>query len=294
MLRVLYGLVLRTHPHYFRQRFGEEMQSIFDHAESDRVALGLLADAVVSLARQWTLRPHFWEEPRLAAAGQGAPLFNMLDSNKPRASALIYGALMSAMVLNGVCWTMGYAWNHPRFMDIRPGYGPAGRVPESKLISRAVPRPTLPVEPTPYTDEGRVVLIFTTHAHAAAGSAPLASSSAPAPTVPTSAANFSGASSNPSAALPASLLQSYVGTYISNSPGHERVNVTLVDGRLQLEVVGVFSGPLTPLSNTQFLACGGTDCQVSFFANASGAVDQIEVHYAGREIQAFRLQGAIF
>ncbi len=135
-----------------------------------------------------------------------------------------------------------------------------------------------------------MVLIFTTHAHAATGSAPLANSSVPAPTVPTSAANFPGASSNPSA----SLLQSYAGTYISDSPGHERVNVTLVDGRLHLEVVGVFSGPLTPLSNTQFLACGGADCQVSFFANASGAVDQIEIHYAGREIQAFRLQGAIF
>ncbi len=287
MLRVLYGLILRAHPEYFRQRFGEEMQSIFDEAESDRVALGLLADAVVSLARQWTLRPHFWTEPQLAGAGQGAPLFSSLENNKPRTSALIYGAFVSVLVLNGVSLTMGYAWNHPRFMDIRPGYGPAGRLPDSKLISRALPRRTLPAEPALYTDEGRVVLIFTTHAHAAAA-APDANSSVAAPMA------ASSQSSDSSAAPPAGLLQSYAGTYISNSAGHERVNVTLVGGRLQLEVAGVFSSPLTPVSNAQPLVCGGADCQVSFLANASGTVDQIEIHYAGREIQAFRLQGAIF
>jgi len=288
MLRVLYGLILRAHPEYFRQRFGEEMQAIFDEAESDRVALGLLADAAVSLARQWTLRPQFWAEPRFAVAGQGAPLFSSLESNKPRTSALIYGAFLSVLVLNAVSLTMGYAWNHPRFMDIRPGYGPAGRVPDSKLNSRVVPRQTLPAEPALYTDEGRVVLIFTTHAHAAAA-APDANSSVAVPM-----GTPSRASDQSAAAPAASLLQSYAGTYISNSAGHERVNVAFVGGRLQLEVAGVFSSPLTPVSDAQLLVCGGADCQVRFAANASGTVDQIEIDYAGREIQAFRVQGAVF
>jgi hypothetical protein len=287
MLRVLYGLILRAHPAYFRQRFGDEMQSIFDHAESDRVAVGLLADAMISLARQWTLRPQFWEEPGLAVAGQGAPLFSSLENNKPCTSALIYGAFLSVLVLNGVSLTMGYAWNHPRFMDIRPGYGPAGRVPDSKLISRPVPRHALAAAPSLYTDEGRVVLIFTTHAHAVAA-APDASSSVPPPTA------TSSQSSVQSSAPSADLLQSYAGTYISDSAGHERVNVELAGRRLQLEVLGVLSSPLTLVSNSQLLVCGGADCQVRFSANASGTVDQVEIHYAGREIHAFRVQGAIF
>ena len=286
MLRVLYGLILRAHPEYFRQRFGEEMQSIFDHAESDRVAIGLLADAVISLTRQWTLRPQFWAEPRLAVAGQGAPLFSSLESSKPRTSALIYGAFLSVVELNAVSLTMGYAWNHPRFMDIRPGYGPAGRVPDSKLNSRVVPRQTLPAEPALYTDEGRVVLIFTTHAHAAAAASD-ANSSVATPMA------TSSRSSDQSAAAPAGLLQSYAGTYISTSSRNERVNVTFIGGRLHLDIVGVFSSPLMPFSNAPVLACGG-NCWVRFWANASGTVDQLEIHYAGREIQAFRVQGAVF
>lgn len=106
MLRSLYQLLLRAHPPYFRQRFAEEMQSIFDQAESRSVAAGLLADAVLSLLRQWSVRPQFWEDSPLAV-GRGTPLFNVLDNNKPRAAALLYGAFLSALVLNGLCWTMG-------------------------------------------------------------------------------------------------------------------------------------------------------------------------------------------
>ena len=69
MLRVLHHLVLRAHPPYFRQRFAEEMQSIFDQTGGTLAAAGLLVDAILSLGRQWTLRPEFWEEPALAAVG---------------------------------------------------------------------------------------------------------------------------------------------------------------------------------------------------------------------------------
>jgi len=69
MLRSLYQLVLRAHPPYFRQRFAEEMQSIFDQAESRPAAAGLLADAVLSLLRQWSVRPQFWEDLHLRSGG---------------------------------------------------------------------------------------------------------------------------------------------------------------------------------------------------------------------------------
>ena len=164
MLRVLYRLVLRAHPPYFRQRFAEEMQCIFDHADSGVAAAGLLGDGVWSLLRQWSLRPQFWEEAPVVVAGPGTPLFSVLDSNKPRTAALIYGALLSALVLNGVCWTMGYAWNHPIFIEIKQ---PIIRPPAAWGV-RSAPRPAAPttqVEPWLYTDQGRVVLIFNAPAH---------------------------------------------------------------------------------------------------------------------------------
>jgi hypothetical protein len=158
MLRVFYRWVLRAHPPYFRQRFGDEMQSIFDCAQSPGEEVGLFVDAALSLLRQWSLRPQFWEQPNLAAVADGTPLFHSLDSFKPRATALVYGALLSAFVLNGICWTMGYAWNHPIFIQIRQ---PIISPPQS-WARRSAPRPSAPiqVEPWLYTDQGRVVLIF--------------------------------------------------------------------------------------------------------------------------------------
>jgi hypothetical protein len=163
MLRVLYRRVLRAHPPYFRERFGDEMQSIFDCAQSPSAEVGLFVDAVLSLLRQWSLRPQFWEQPQLAAVADGTPLFHTLDSFKPRATALFYGALLSAFVLNGICWTMGYAWNHPIFIEIRQ---PIVSPPAFWGV-RSEPRAPAPVqvEPWLYTDQGRVVLIFNAPAH---------------------------------------------------------------------------------------------------------------------------------
>lgn len=164
MLRVLYRWVLRAHPPYFRRRFGDEMQCIFDRAESPGAQVGFFVDAVLSLLRQWSLRPRFWEQPNLEAVADGTPLFHTLDSSKPRATALVYGALLSAFVLNGVCWTMGYAWNHPIFIEIRQPI----ISPPAFWGVRNAPRPAGPVtaEPPLYTDQGRVILIFNAPAHA--------------------------------------------------------------------------------------------------------------------------------
>ena len=113
MLRFLYCAALRAHPQHFRERFAEEMQAIFDQAESPPQQIGLLADAMLSLLRQWTLRPEFLRERATAAPDGGALLFSSLGDSKPRTVALFYGAILSALVLNGVSLTMGYAWEHP-------------------------------------------------------------------------------------------------------------------------------------------------------------------------------------
>jgi hypothetical protein len=200
MLRVLYSWVLRAHPPYFRQRFGDEMQSIFDCAESPGMEVGLFVDAVLSLLRQWSLRPRFWEQPNLQAVAEGSPLFLTLDSFKPRAAALLYGALLSAFVLNGICWTMGYAWNHPIFIQIKQPI----ISPPAFWGVRNAPRPaaSTQVEPWLYTDQGRVVLIFNAPARDASPCSKQGESAVPGQAAP--GVGLGPCPATPSTATPAS------------------------------------------------------------------------------------------
>lgn len=283
MLRLLYHLVLRAHPPSFRRRFAEEMQSIFDEAGGGVAEAGLLGDAVLSLLRQWSVRPQSWEESPLVAGGEGTTLFSVLDKNKPRTAAMVCGAFLSILVLNGVSWTMGYAWNHPIFIELRqPVFVPpaswdrkSASVPRAESIETA--------EPSLYTGEGRIVLIFPSHAHPSNEASPTIFLSMTSP--PAEPAGSSGAPI---------LLQAYSGTYLSPSESGERVNVTLNSGRLQLEVVGIFSSPIVAVPGSQQMTCAARNCSAIFSTNASGVASQVEIHFDGRTIQAFRVQGAVF
>jgi len=274
MLRFLYRGVLRVHPACFRQRFADEMLSIFDQAEGKLPAAKLLLDGVISALRQWALRPEFWEEapPALAATG-GAPLFYTFENPKPQTAALLYGALLSAMVLNGVCWTMGYAWNHPRYMEIRPGYGPAGRVPESKLISRPLPRSPAAAEPPLSTDVGRVLLVFKSPARA--------NSRTPSESV-------AGGAALSTPRMVSLDLQAYAGTYISASAKPVEVLVTVEAGRLYVEFPGEVRGFFGPASLTRFVAADLPECWIEFAANRDGIVDRAELYCRGEHVTALR------
>src|ERR1700757_4844079 len=118
MLRFIYRCVLRAHPAWFRERFSDEMLSIFDETQGPLAAGRLVGDSLISLVRQWALRPEFWKEP-VTSDGAGAPFFYTFENKKPRTQALLYGAFLSLLVLHGACWTMGYAWNHPSFVWIQ-------------------------------------------------------------------------------------------------------------------------------------------------------------------------------
>jgi hypothetical protein len=294
MLRFLYCAALRAHPRYFRERFAEEMQAIFDQSAGPVVHAGLLADAVLSLLRQWTFRPEFWEEPATAATDGGAMLFSSLRDSKPRAVALFYGAILSALVLNGVSLTIGYAWEHPIFIEIhRPVIVP----PASwKARPQMQSVPSASAEPSLYTDQGRVLLIFSSPTHPSPSAQPSAKPvpQAEAPTA-SPAETISPSTVNTGVDTRAGVLQSYAGTYVSQAPAGERVRVTIEGSRLQLEVVGEFRSLLAPLPNPQLLACDVGDCWVMFSTSAKGTVDRIEVHHLGREILAFRQQrGMVF
>jgi D-alanyl-D-alanine carboxypeptidase len=55
--RVAYRCLVRLHPRVFREQFGLEMMWIFEQAAETHGALRLFGDGVVSLLRQWILRP---------------------------------------------------------------------------------------------------------------------------------------------------------------------------------------------------------------------------------------------
>ena len=120
MLRPLYRCVLRLHPSGFRRRFADEMISIFDHSVGKPAALRLLVDGLLSLARQWALRPEFWHElsPTQPPAADGIPSFYTLDPFRPRAGAVIHGLVLATTLFCLTCFAIRYSWIHILHVNI--------------------------------------------------------------------------------------------------------------------------------------------------------------------------------
>jgi len=60
MIRALYSSLLLLHPRAFRERFSDEMLSIFDEIPATRDRAFLLYDALRSLGFQWLFRSNLW------------------------------------------------------------------------------------------------------------------------------------------------------------------------------------------------------------------------------------------
>jgi hypothetical protein len=114
MLRRIYRCVLRLHPPGFRIRFGDEILSIFDQAKGRLYGFRLLMDSMLSLVRQWTLRPQFWSEsastPAPQAAFDGIPSFCTLSPFRPRPAAVVPGLILSMAVFSLTCVAIKYSW----------------------------------------------------------------------------------------------------------------------------------------------------------------------------------------
>jgi len=105
-MRWFYILLLYLHPRAFRQRFGDEMLGIFDQS-SEKASL--MADGLLSLLRQWTLRqPSFAFSPTTAA--DGVPLFYSAEAEVPRLSALMPAALITLLAFGMICLVMSHRW----------------------------------------------------------------------------------------------------------------------------------------------------------------------------------------
>jgi len=116
MLRRIYRCVLRLHPPAFRSRFGDEILSIFDQAKGKLSGFQLLMDSMLSLIRQWTLRPEFWRKsvsaPTPHAALDGIPSFGTLNPFRPRAAGVVPGLILSIAIFSLTCIAIKYSWIH--------------------------------------------------------------------------------------------------------------------------------------------------------------------------------------
>jgi D-alanyl-D-alanine carboxypeptidase len=103
--RTAYRCVVRMHPAAFRERFGEEMAGIFEEAAPSFGALRLLGDGVISVLRQWVLRP--------------------------RPGAVVVAEASSGGV-GGIQW---FAWEH---ISASPSRLPTGRWMQGGVLSLAL------------------------------------------------------------------------------------------------------------------------------------------------------------
>ena len=312
MLRSCYRTILAVHPPRFRQRFAEEMLGIFDEAHSKFAAARLVLDGIASLARQWILRSEFWEQPIAEVEtlrSSGAPAFYTFDRFQPRNSALMQGAVLSLAIFCAVCFIMKYGVNHAVYMPF------ASIVSEGsghESVTRAKPT-ALSQEsatPTPGQNQRRAdalnqeqnkiaaklhrLLMQAAPAPAAEQGAPRAEvRELPAPmknVVPDAAVPVSSPGTQASATIFISkqILESYVGTYVLDSPDRATVSISMTAGELALETGGEQECSLTVISENRFAVCNGSDLWIEFLLPGSGMAQQIIIHDAGREIRAHR------
>jgi len=149
MLRSLYCCLLRLHPSAFRQRFADEMLSILDHTAGKTASIGLLVDGLVSLARQWTLRPEFWHNPwpDQHPAPDGVPSFRTLAPFRPRAGAVIHGLVLSTGIFCMTCFAIRYGWIHVlhvRIPEVQFDVPQSIQMKSGTVASAGPERPTVP------------------------------------------------------------------------------------------------------------------------------------------------------
>jgi hypothetical protein len=298
MLRSFYRCLLRLHPCRFRQRFADEMLSIFDHSEGKQATVRLLMDGVVSLVRQWTLRPEFWHEVPTAqqAAPDGIPSFSTLDPFRPRTGAMIQGLLLSIALFFLTCFAIRYSGIHvlhvriPEIqfdgpLPIRPNSSGAERAASKSpalpsnsdralFMPESEPRPAgnVPPKAPPAARSAQNRMVKSALKRNVPAQAPTTP-----PTVDNGIADSSATANSGEAARPAggvasttavaqTALHPYVGTYVIQSPGNLTISITAVRGQLMMKIKGQPRRALAQVSETTFVVIGMENCWIEFSA----------------------------
>lgn len=141
MLRSVYRLALRLHPHHFRQRFADEMLAIFDENRSTVSGLKSLMDAAFSLLRQWIFRPQSWSPRQTSTLSRpipdGVPSFYTVSAFRPSGAAVVNGILLTTFLFCVTCFAIKYSWIRVLHVQIAPAQFNNTEPPAGRFTSNA-------------------------------------------------------------------------------------------------------------------------------------------------------------
>lgn len=314
MLRLLYCWLLRLHPEGFRERFAGEMLSIFDHAEKGTAAANLVADALLSLVRQWTLRSEHWErasEERVPWSADGAPVFYIIENFRLRRGALFAGGMLTLTLFCAGYLDLKYDWKHPAYIRFRglkfadspdvnaPGSPPVA-APQDSARAYSRPQPIspragskLPEIPEAIPSAPGKPLHLPPSAPAALpksrGQDGLDASKPNGIPIPVAASSVGRAVAT--AAIPEDARQIYTGAYVTDPPNEFAILITAEDGELAIEIPGESKSRLVPAYGTRFAFSGphnGNGNWIEFVRRDDGTADELRIFLNGRHFTAHR------
>jgi len=287
MLRHLYRCALRLHPPTFRERFADEMLSIFDHQSGKLPALGLMLDCIYSLLRQWILRPQLWIELPAASLIQSpsddVPSFLTLDTFRPRTSALMHGTVLSLTLFCITGFAIRYSWIHVLHVRIREisfdsdqqvhpktqydlrGHSDAQSKPAADSEAARLVSEHLQVDVMPVDQEGTNL-----------AEAMISERGRPA------------ASLSQSSGMTVQLrFEAYVGKYMSTSP-RLKILIEIEGEHLSLNIAGHPPRALSPVSQMRFAIAGAENGWVEFTPDDGGKIRGLHLAEAGNLVTAKR------
>jgi hypothetical protein len=306
MLRPLYRCLLRLHPPGFRRRFGDEMLSIFDQAAGKAAAFKLLADGLLSLARQWGLRPEFWHgispAPTPQPASDGIPSFATIDPFRPRTAAVIHGLVLSTAVFCLTCFAIRYSWIHVlhvRIPQVQFDSPTSIQPSRSSVISASLEGPPAPTSPKSRAQVAPAVLprsplrlaVRPQHATSAPQQRPTQFLAEADSSEAQKDSMFSHQISRTTIETQ-SQLQTYEGTYVVESQERLTISITTEDGHLVMSVAGQPKRALAPVSETKFVVRGIENCWIEFVrdrgTDADATIRQLRLFQNGQQFIARR------
>lgn len=274
MLASLYRRVVHLHPPAFREKFGDEMSSIFEQAKGTPAEIRLLLDALVSLARQWGLRSEFWYAPDPAPvqpAPDGVPCFSSLDPFRPRSSAVIEGLLLSIALFCLTCFAIRYSWIHVLHVRIpEVQFERSTWRPESRPVAADFERMPIPTTLPNTSSTG----LSRTNSTIEVPRQPVPAKANPrkheTPATADPAQSDSGQMDRPSnqvfqSAIQTPLaLETFEGTYVVEHPRRITLVVAAENGNLTMSMEGQRKVQLIPSSSTKFTVSAMGDCWIDF------------------------------
>jgi len=245
------------------------MLYIFDQQRGTPAALGVMLDGVLSLLRQWTLRPHggfdLVAAPLPSRAQHHIPSFESLDTFQPRTSAMIHGALVSLILLYMTVFAVPYSWMHVLNLHIPEAGNP------NEQLSRHAEKPS---------------------AHLEVDVIPTEADDPQSKTIASRRPQRLAAIMPPS--RPTILLDQYVGNYISKHPPAKisiQIEGDSLAERLSLSMTstGHLSLVPSPVSPGRiFVIVGAEQSYVDFTADVQGRIRSLSLVLDGKVITAQR------